>query len=223
MVMGYPPPSLQDKEERELLEKSCFKVRDLLDSVGYYFLLFFDLYNANKHGYRTIPTTINDYDEGIIIVKDCGEPALLKLELNDIDKMFGLSSHCRSLLQNIVENHKLAMRVSYEKEKNLNLKIYRNKDDTTKPFELNLLYPSREDLVKETKEAEKIVLKKIQNVESYRGNYILLDLDQVKILFSDRQLQKVLEFYHNLDNNEPDKEHRRTITRLTEKYLDELK
>jgi hypothetical protein len=116
-LMGYPPPSLQDKEEREMLEKSCLKVRDLLNSVGYYFLLFFDLYNANKHGYRTIPTTINDYDEGIIIVKDCGEPALLRLELNDIDKMFGLSSHCRSLLQNIVENHKLAMRVSYEKEK----------------------------------------------------------------------------------------------------------
>jgi hypothetical protein len=182
-------------------------------------LLFFDLYNANKHGYRTIPTTINDYDEGIIIVKDCGEPAPLRLELNDIDKMFGLSSHCRSLLQNIVENHKLAMRVSYEKEKNLNLKIYRNKDDATKPFDLNLLYPSREDLVKETKEVEKNVLKKIQNVDSYGGSYILLDLDQVEILFSDRQLQKVLGFYHNLDYNEPDKEHRRTITRLTEKYL----
>jgi hypothetical protein len=110
-----------------------------------------------------------------------------------------------------------------KRKKNLNLKIYRNKDDTTKPFDLNLLYPSREDLVKEIKEAEKNVLKKIQNVDSYRGNYILLDLDQVEILFSDRKLQEVLEFYHNLDNNEPDKEHRRTITRLTEKYLAELK
>jgi hypothetical protein len=110
-LMGYPPPPLQDREEREVLEKSCLKIRDLLYSIGYYFLLFFDLYNAYKHGYRTIPTTINDYDEGIIIVKDCGEPALLRLELNDIDKMFGLSSHCRSLLQNLVENHRLAVRV----------------------------------------------------------------------------------------------------------------
>src|SRR5919106_1854547 len=84
-LMGYPPLSLQGGEEREVLEKSCITVRDLLDSIGSYFKLFIDVYNANKHGYRTIPTTNNNSDEGILIVKDNGEPALLQLDLKDID------------------------------------------------------------------------------------------------------------------------------------------
>jgi hypothetical protein len=47
-LMGYPPLSLQGKEQREVLEKSCVTVRDLLDLVGSYYILFDDVYNANK-------------------------------------------------------------------------------------------------------------------------------------------------------------------------------
>jgi len=210
-LMGYPILSLQGREEREVLEKSCVTVRELLDSIGSYFKLFLDIYNANKHGYRTIPTTINNSDEGILIVKDNGEPVLFQLDLKDIDKMFELSTNCRSLLQDIVENHKLAMRVSYDNERNINLRIYRKRQDTTKPIHLNLIYPSRADLMKETKEEEKRVLKKIPDLDNYKGNYILLDLDLEKILISDRNLQKVIEYYHGLDDNDPDNEHRRTL------------
>jgi hypothetical protein len=110
-----------------------------------------------------------------------------------------------------------------ENEKNINLRIYRKREDTTKPIHLNPIFPSREDLMKKTKEEEKRVLRKIPDLDSYKGNYVLLDLDLEKILFSDRNIQKVIEYYHSLDDNDPDSEHRRTITRLTEKYLAELK
>jgi hypothetical protein len=85
---------------------------------------------------------------------------------------------------------------------------------------LNLIYRPREDLIKGIKAAEKEVLKKIRDLESYRGNCILLDLDQENILFSDRDRQKVIEYYLN---HESDNEHRTTITRLTEEYLADLK
>ena len=76
--------------------------------------------------------------------------------------------------------------------------------------------------MKETKEAERSVLKKIQNIDDYQGNYILLDLDLKKILFSDKNMQKVIEYYNSLDDSEPDNEHRRTIARVTTKYLADL-
>jgi hypothetical protein len=221
-LLGYPPLSWQGQKEREVLEKSCATVKDHLDSVGSYYRLFVDIYNAYKHGYRTISTTINNSDEGILAVKDNGEPALLKLDLRDIDKMFERSTNCRSLLQDIIENHKLAMRISYDNDRNINLNIYLRKEDVQERFPLHLIYPSREDLMKETKEAEKSVLKKIQNIEDYQGYYILLDLDLEKILFSDKNMQKVIEHYNSLGDNEPDNGHRRTITRLTEKYLADL-
>lgn len=189
--LGYPPLSWQGQKEREVLEKSCVTVKDLLDSVGSYYRLFVDVYNAYKHGYRTIPTTINNSDEGVLIVKDNGEPALLKLDLRDINRMFELSTNCRSLLQDIIENHKLAMRISYDNNRKIVLNIYRRKEDILEHIPLNLIYPSREDLMKETREAEIYALKKIQNIDVHQGNYILLDLDLEMILFSDRNMQNV--------------------------------
>lgn len=221
--LGYPPLSWQGRNEREVLEKSCATVKDLLDSVGSYYILFVDVYNAYKHGYRTIPTMINNSDEGILIVKDNSEPALLKLDLVDIDRMFELSANCRSLLQDIIENHRQAMRISYDNDRKINLNIYRRNEYTLEHIPLNLIYPSRKDLMKETKEAEMNTLKKIQNIDLHQGNYVLLDLDLERILFYDKNMQKVIEYYNQLNSIEPDKEHRRTITKLTEKYLTDLK
>lgn len=48
---------------------------------------------------------------------------------------------------------------------------------------------------------------------------ILLDLEDEKLIFADRNRQVVIEIYYKYRRNE---DHRRVITRLTDKYLQEI-
>jgi hypothetical protein len=175
--MGYPPFFMQEENNKKLLNTSCNTIKELLTSIGQYYNGYRDIYNAYKHGYRTIPATLNAYEEAIVYVKDDGEPRALQIKSEDIKKLLELSGYCRSILQDIFENHRLAMRISYTQVKNFTIRIYMKKFQTIKKVSLSLLYPPRQDKLKGIKREEKDVLRKIKSnlaeIFQVNGDYCL--------------------------------------------------
>jgi len=215
--MGYPPLLLQNTENKELLDTSCNTVRHLVGIIGNRFRNLTAIYNAYKHGYRVIPHMVNS-SEAILFMKDNGEPEIFVIGANDIDKILEFSNYCRSILEDIFKNYKTMMEIDYEGRKSINVRLYRRNEDSFKQISLNLTYGSREDKVKVIHEEEKNVLKKIHDIEHFSGKWVLVDLDEQSILFSDRDMKKVMEYYHDSHND-----HRKTIRRLTQNFLKGLK
>jgi len=128
----------------------------------------------------------------------------------------------KSILQDIYGNHKLAMGVTNEQKKEIILKIYKRSQDLLEQVPLDLIYPPREDRAKYMKEEEIKVLRTINDIEKYSGTYILLDIDNGKIIFSHLNRRKVFEYYNEMEADGELSTTRLLVTRLTAKYIEEL-
>jgi hypothetical protein len=157
-----------------------------------------------------------------LFIKDDGVAKILTLETQDIKTMLDLSQFCRSILQDIYENHRLAMGITNKSEKQISIKIYKRKQDELKRIPLNLTYPSREDRVRIMREESSRVLRKIRDINSYSGYYVLLDIDNGDIIFSHRNRTKIFDYYNEMEKDKNRVITRLVITRLTERYIKEL-
>lgn len=108
-LLGYPALfQIRDKQERELLIRSCKYVKEKLSEIGCYYLKHLSLYNAYKHGFRVavaeqapppemVPADFEPYafimwppkekKLDVAIVMRCGDP---KIEIEMCSSMCGV-------------------------------------------------------------------------------------------------------------------------------------
>lgn len=102
--MGYPPLFMQEIEKQKILITSCNTIKEVLDLIRSYYIKYKDIYNAYKHGYRVIPTTLDSSHEAMLFVNDNGEAIVLELNLKGPpreDKLKSIREEQKDVLQKI--------------------------------------------------------------------------------------------------------------------------
>ena len=223
-LLGYPPSVFQTDEINAVLEESCKNISMILSNIGNYYSRYINLYNAYKHGYRiVIPDKVNG-KEGLIIKEENNKSLVCYFEDNDVVSLQQLTTNCRGIIELIHENNKKTMYVENSKTVKLELKTIvgnkfteENKSLIDNIGNMNLYYPTTEEEKKSLIEEQDTILKKTTDVSKYNHKFVLIDLDQEKIIGSAKSLNDVTHLQRNTDSPN------RTLTlKITTSKLREL-
>jgi hypothetical protein len=216
--MAYPSLLFQTKDNKDILESSCKIIKIILNLIGEKYDILRDFYNSYKHGYRIIPCNSGG-KKAFLYFDETEIPKIMVYEDEDLKKVFDLSGDCKKILQNIIENHKVRMRVGDSPDPvKVTLNIFsKSGEQITKKDLDKIFYNKRKDTKKEYV-IEKQILKQSDNYEEYRFKWVLFDTTDKKIIAYNKELiEMIKEFYDVNTENEV------SFIKINNQFIDSLK
>lgn len=204
-LFGYPPSEFQTTEINSVFKMSCKNTSLILFDIGKYYRRHKDVYNAYKHGYRiVIPDNINTRD-GLIINEEHNIHRICYFEENEISIIQNLTNNCRQIFELVRENNKKSMMVKSGKKIRFELKTIVTDNTAAEAKKISetalLHYPTTDEEKELLISQQDTLLKGLVDLPKYKHKFILLDLDDEKIVGSGNTLNEVSDFQREIDTS----------------------
>ena len=220
--LGFPPAVFQSNDINLFLSDCCKNIASLLNEIGTYYINHIDIYNAYKHGYRiVIPEFLGTNKNGFVLIKEDNKPVVCTFEDKEIDILMKYAKWCYDILAVIYNNNKKSMYVESSKRVNLEGKILMDpkvySSHLKKIGKIVFNYPTTNEekdlLIKE----QDIILGNIVDLKRYLHQWIIVDLDEEKIVGSAKTMREI-----SLKDRDINPSNRKTTLRITEAKLKEV-
>jgi hypothetical protein len=220
--IGFPPAVFQTDEINSFLSECCKNIVTYLKEMGTYYTNHIDFYNAYKHGYRiVIPDFIDATKNGFVLIKEDNEPVICTFDYKEIDLLLKYSKWCNEILTIIYENNKESMYVLSNKKVKLNGRVLMDKKSYSSHLEktngIVLNYPTTNEEKDLLKKGQDNVLRNIEDLEKYRHQWVIVDLDEEKITGSASNIHEIAILDRKINPS-----NRKTSLRITDAKLNEI-